>query len=149
MADRPPQKKHAKNKDGIRWFEPLSPESRGWWAWAACPEGWWVIQIPYALWHMLLEGLRGWGGVRSVQAWGVERGKRVCFFFWYYLVNGEKGCWQILLHTPYRRTQPPPPGDREREHKKEMGGKQKTQRQKTKRKARQVLETTKKHAGKS
>ena len=128
------KKKQAKNKDGIGWVEPLSPQRRGWWAWAACPEAWWVIQIPYALWHMLLEGLGGWLGVgevgwgekrRSVRGGGETRGGgrgRAFFFFSYHSVNGGKGCWRVLLHTPYRRTQPPPPGDREREHRKETEG---------------------------
>lgn len=49
---------------------------------------------------------------RSVRGGREARGRGRAFS--YHLVNGGKGCWRVLNHTPYRRTQPPPPGDRER-----------------------------------
>lgn len=134
-ADVADRKKQAKNKNGIVWVEPLSPERWGWWAWAACPEGWWVIQIPYALWHMRLEGSGGGVKQRSVRSGRkARRGGGVLFR----IINEGKGCWRVLNHTPYRRTQPPPPGDRERAQK-EMGRGTEDTTKKTKRKTRQVL----------
>lgn len=129
----------AKNKNETEWVEPLSPECQQWWA-AARPKAWWVIQIPYALWHMLLEGFseggregmgweawerEGWWGARvgwrggGGEVKGVGVGGRALTNR---SVNGGKGCWWVLVHTPYRRTQPPPPGHREREHRKETRG---------------------------
>lgn len=95
---------------------------------------------------------RGRGyGVRSTGAWEVTGSTCVwgggggCALT-YQSVNGGKGCWRVLAHTPYKRTQPPPPGDREREHRRETKGKQKAKRQETKRKPRQALDTAETHA---
>lgn len=98
---------------------------------------------------------RGRGyGVRSTGAWEVTGSTCVCgggggwrgCALTYQSVNGGKGCWRVLAHTPYKRTQPPPPGDREREHRRETKGKQKAKRQETKRKPRQALDTAETHA---
>lgn len=68
----------AKNKNETEWVEPLSPECQQWWA-AARPKAWWVIQIPYALWHMLLEGFLEGGEGMGWEAWEREgwQGARV------------------------------------------------------------------------
>lgn len=86
-----------------------------------------VRSVAHAAEH---EGVRG--GVGSV--WRRRAGEGFA------VISGEnergwgekKNKTGSYLHTPYRRTQPPPPGDRQREYRKETGtggGEQKTQRQ--------------------
>lgn len=65
--------------------------------------------------HAVLGG--GFGSVGEKRGRG-GGGSLVSFDKWW-----ERGgvLMSPIAHTPYRRTQPPPPGDREREHRKEMG----------------------------
>lgn len=135
------KKKQTKNKDGFWWFELASPEYCGWWAGAACPEGWWVIQIPYALWHMLLCCEKQ----RSVRGGGVAQrgGGGVLSFISQQMVR--RGV-DAITHTLQNDTTPS--SWRQRESTERKWGEQRTQRQETKCKARQVLESLEKHAWK-
>lgn len=112
---------------------------------------WWVKQFPVPkVWEMssLAEGLMSSSGsVRSVahaaehegvrggvgSVWRRRAGEGFAVISGEDDGGGEKERKNgSYLHTPYRRTQPPPPGDRQREYRKETGTggeEQKTQRQ--------------------
>lgn len=73
-------------------------------------------------WRGFWKGQRVWGEKHESVRGGEEHVGGEGRAFDISFGKGRKGCWRLLAHTPYRRTQPPPPGDREREQRKETMG---------------------------